>query len=254
MTSPRRVACLSAESADLCAALGAWDRVVAVTAFFDQSQLPPRPVVSGFSTVAMKRIEEVHPDLILTFSDVQADLTSDLIRAGYPVIATNQRTLAEIADTILLISRVLGLETQGIALQERFLRAVAPQSPIGKRVYFEEWNEPLISGITWVGELIERAGGVDVFAHLRSGRKSSERTVTSEQVIAAAPELMLASWCGEPLDMESVCARPGWAAIPAIAQRQIYEIPGADILQPGLGLIRGFHAIRQRILEAGSST
>lgn len=245
MTWPRRVACLSAETAELCAELGAWDRVVAVTAYFEQGDLPLKPVVSGFSTLALKRLAEAKPDLILTFSDVQADLVRELVREGYTVIATNQRTISETADSILFVARALGLESRGELLRERFLKELAPLPEGQTRVYFEEWNDPLISGIAWVGELIQRAGGVDVFENLRYGRKAAERIVTSEQVIAAAPDFILASWCGKAFEPAEVCARPGWERIPAVANRRIFEIPAADILQPGLGLVRGFQTIRR---------
>lgn len=247
MTWPRRVACLSAETAELCAELGAWERVVAVTAYFDQGSLPAKPVVSGFSKVAMTRLGEANPDLIFTFSDVQADLVRDLIRDGHTVIATNQRTISETADAILLVARTLGLESRGDELREDFLTELAPHPEGQTRVYFEEWNDPLISGIGWVGEIIARAGGVDVFENLRHGRKAAERTVTSEQVIQAAPDLILASWCGKAFDPGAICARPGWERIPAVAQQRIHEIPAADILQPGLGLVRGFRTIRRLI-------
>ena len=243
MSYPRRVACLSAESAELCATLGIWDRVVAVTVYFDQSNLEPKPVVSGFSKLALSRLQETKPDLVITFSDVQADLARDLIREGYTVVATNQRTLAEIADTILFLSRLLGVEEKGLELHDQFQTALRPLPPTEIRVYFEEWDAPPISGISWVSEIIQRAGGIDVFENLRSCRKASERVVTSEQVIEAAPDLILASWCGKTFEPSAMMARPGWGKIPAVAEAKLFEVPAADILQPGVGLIRGFDTI-----------
>jgi iron complex transport system substrate-binding protein len=240
-----RLACLSAESADLCARLGAWPQVVAVTAYADQAGLDPRPIVSGFSKGDVDRILAHSPDLVLAFSDVQASLCADLVRAGATVFATNQRTLAETAAAMRAIARLIGHADAGDRLVAEFeqsltdLRRVRPRPP---RVYFEEWPDPPVTGIAWVGELIELAGGCDVFADRRH-RFARERTVTDPDILAAAPEVILASWCGKPFDRASLEAR--LAGTPAVRAGRVFELPGAVILQPGWRLLEGARRLRE---------
>jgi iron complex transport system substrate-binding protein len=239
-----RIACLSAETADLCARLGAWDQVVAVSAYADQSGLPARPVVSGFSKGDAHRILVHAPDVVLAFSDVQADLCAALIRAGATVFASNQRTLAETANTMRTTARLVDRAEEGARVAAEFeqqLAALRPDRPRGSRVYFEEWPEPPITGIAWVGELIELAGGCDIFADRRH-RFARERAVTDEEIIAAAPEVILASWCGKPVDHEALRAR--LAPTPAVRENRVFELPGAIILQPGWRLLEGARRIR----------
>jgi iron complex transport system substrate-binding protein len=177
---------------------------------------------------------------------VQAHLAEELIKRGFPVLATNQRTLTEIEATLSLLSRVVDCEVRGKDLLSEFRHRLAPVKTVAARprVYFEEWNDPLISGIGWVGELIERAGGDDVFARLRTCRAAAERVVSSEQVCSAAPEIILASWCGKPVRSDAICSRPGWAGLPAVRSDRIYEIPGEDILQPGFRLVHGYERLK----------
>jgi iron complex transport system substrate-binding protein len=260
-TYPNRIACLSAECADLLYRLGAWNRVAGITAYYQPPPgAAPRPVVSGFSKGSIERIARLKPDLVITFSDVQADLTAQLLRAGLPVLATNQRSIGEIEDTILLIARLVGRERQGKALLRKFraeLKPVKPRSPrrqslVGTlnlkhrtRVYFEEWNDPLISGIAWVGELIERAGGSDVFAELACRRRAPDRVVTAAEVIRRNPQVIIASWCGKPADLRRIAARPGWDRIDAVRNGRLHEIPARYILQPGYPLIVGYRELKR---------
>ncbi|MDR3402556.1 MAG: ABC transporter substrate-binding protein [Chthoniobacter sp.] len=246
-----RIVCLSAEAADICARLGAWDDVVAVSAFASQAGLAPRPVIGGFSTSDCERVAALRPDLVICFSDVQADIAAQLIRLGCPVLTTNQRTLAEIAETIRLIGGAIGRAADAERVAAQFLdeletlRSAAAPRP---RVYFEEWPEPLISAIGWVGELIEHCGGVDVFA-ARRGRASRERVVAPEEVIAADPEIIIASWCGQRVDIGALRARPGFSAIRAVQDGQIHAIPSDLLLQPGPRVLEGGREFR-RILDA----
>ena len=251
---PQRIICLSAESADICARLGAWDRVVGVTSYADQSGLDHRPVVSGFSRADAAKILTLQPDLIFTFSDVQADISAELIRGGATVVATNPRTLTEIANSIRLIGNAISLSDAAERLAHEFtlqsedsFRAFKDVSH-GPRVYFEEWPEPFITGIPWVAEIIEGLGAVDVFAHRRSPA-ARDRTVTADEIIAADPEIILASWCGRPVDVEAIRTRPGFEGISAVQNGQVFEIPSADILQPGPRLLRGIRRIGE-IIEA----
>jgi iron complex transport system substrate-binding protein len=248
--TPQRIVCLSAETADWLWRLGAWGQVAGITAFFElPPEIPARPRVSGFDCVRFDQLEALKPDLILAFSDVQAGLAAELVRHGFNVVATNQRTLAETEATLWLLARIVGREREATPLLQQFRTRLAPV-PVNSRrprVYFEEWNDPLISGIAWVSELIERAGGTDVFAEFRTRRAASDRVVSPAQVRAANPEIILASWCGKPMDAATIATRPGWNTVAAVHTNRIHEIPGADILQPGFGLTRGYEQLKRHI-------
>jgi iron complex transport system substrate-binding protein len=247
---PERIVCLSAESADWLWRLGAWDRVIGVTAYFAApAEVPPKSRVSGFSSGRVDDITELNPDLVITFSDVQAALAAELIRRGLTVLSTNQRTLAETEATLALLGRVIGRESEAQRLLQEFRERLKPISPIGRRprVYFEEWNEPLISGIAWISELIERAGGEDPFCDLRSKRAAAGRVVSLQQVRDANPELIFASWCGKPFDEAHITSRPQWNEIRAIRTGRVYAIQAEDILQPGFRLIYGYERLKKAI-------
>jgi iron complex transport system substrate-binding protein len=249
---PERIVCLSAEAADWLWRIGAWDRVVGVTAFFEQPpDISVKPRVSAFSTARMKEIQALNPDLVITFSDVQAELAAELLKQGFSVLATNQRTLAETEATLALLGRVVGRERESERLLAEFRERLAPVANGGRRprVYFEEWDDPPVSGIGWVGELMERAGGVDVFAELRNKRAARERVVSLEQVCNANPEIIFASWCGKPVNREAIASRPDWQDIAAVRTGQIHEIPSEDILQPGFRLLRGYDWLKNLLKE-----
>jgi iron complex transport system substrate-binding protein len=203
--------------------------------------------VSCFNSANLPQIEKLEPDLIITFSDVQSHLAAELIRRGFPVLATNQRSLAEIESTLALLARVV--DRDGDKWLAEFRERLAPGEAISRRprVYFEEWNEPLISGIGWVSELIERAGGQDIFAGLRAQRAAGKRTVLPEEVCAANPEIIFASWCGKPVKREEIVARGGWQEVAAVRNGRIHEIPGDDILQPGFRLVHGYERLKEII-------
>lgn len=248
-----RIVCLSAESADICARLGAWDEVVGVTAFASQTGLARRPVVSGFSTADVAAVVAMQPDLVITFCDVQADLAAQLIHAGCTVLATNQRSLAQIGQAIRLIGGAIGRASAAEVLASEFaagLETLRRDPAHRPRVYFEEWPEPLISGIGWVGELIELCGGEDIFASRRGGA-SRERVVSAEEVIAADPGIILASWCGKPVRVAEITRRPGWDTIAAVRTGQVHALPSSDLLQPGPALLAGGLLIRG-ILRGGA--
>ncbi len=180
---------------------------------------------------------------MIGFSDVQADLAATLIRANLQVLVVNQRSLAEILDVIRLLGRVVGAEAGAEALVAGYearlasARASTARRARRPRVYFEEWPEPMIAANRWVSELIEVAGGIDVFAARSSAKASKDRQVTSEEVLAARPDVILASWCGKPVDLPSFAARPGWADLPALRAGRVHEIDSAIILQPGPGAL-----------------
>jgi iron complex transport system substrate-binding protein len=243
----QRIVCLSAEAADWLWRIGAWPQVVGVTAFFIPAKgVPKRPRVSGFSAAHGEKITALKPDLVITFSDVQTHVAADLIRRGLSVLATNQRTILEIEETLVLLSRLVGCEREAKPLLREFRERLKPVTKVRKRphVYFEEWNEPFVAGISWISELIERAGGEDIFANLRERRAACERVVSSEQICRANPDIILASWCGKPVNVSAIALRPGWHAISAVQKDQLYEIAGANILQPGFRLVFGYELIK----------
>lgn len=255
---PQRIVCLTAETTEIAFAVGAGDRVVGVSGYaIRPPEARQRPKVAAFRTAHVDRILALQPDLVLGFSDLQADIASELIRAGVNVLVTNQRTLAETADAIALVAAACGEAAAGERLAGQFRRAIeelaegAARLP-GKppRVYFEEWDEPLISGIAWVSELIEVCGGVDIFPELRACRAARERIVPPGEVLARAPDVIVASWCGKKARLERIAARPGWERVPAVVNGRLYEIKSPDILAPGPSLLHG--ARRLAALIAGA--
>jgi len=214
-----------------------------------------RARVGGFTTFRTDRILALEPDLVLAFSDLQRDVVGELIAAGVAVLCTNQRSFDEVLRAILIIGGALGCEPAARELvadmrdevkQIREYSSVWPDRP---RVYFEEWMDPLISGIGWVSDLIELAGGSDVFAELRERRGARERVVTADEVARRDPQIILASWCGKPVDRAAIAARPGWQAVAAVTAGRIHEIPGEDVLAPGPSLMYGLRRIHEIIHE-----
>jgi iron complex transport system substrate-binding protein len=237
---PCRIVCLTEETTETLYLLGEGDRVVGVSGY---TVRPPearqKPRISSFLHAKFDKIEALEPDLILAFSDLQASITTELVSRGYPVFTFNQRSVPEILQMIRILGGIAGVADKGEALANRLedrlasIRRAAEAWPEHPRVYFEEWDEPLISGIRWVDELIEIAGGVPVFPHLRSAKLGKDRILTSEQVLAAAPDVIIASWCGKPVRPARIAARPGWAEMPAVKNGRIFEIKSPYILQPG---------------------
>lgn len=248
--TPQRIVCLSAEAADWLWRLGAWESVVGITAYFD---LPPgapqKPRVSGFSSANVESVLRLDPDLVVAFSDVQAGIAAQLTLRGCSVLTTNQRTLEEIEQTLSLLARCVNRTNEGEKLLQEFHARLLAETPTSRRprVYFEEWDRPLITGIAWVSELIERAGGEDVFGALRFEGRAPDRIVTSAQILAAQPELIFASWCGKPVFVKEIGARAGWSSLPAVQNGRVFELPGSKILQPGFALVHGYEEIKCRI-------
>jgi iron complex transport system substrate-binding protein len=257
---PPRLVCLTAETTEIAFLLGAGDRVVGVpgTARRPEAALE-RARVGGFTTFKLEKILALEPDLVLAFSDLQRDVVRDLIAAGVSVLCTNQRSFDETLQTILLIGGALGCERQARELigdmqdELRQIREYSAVWPQGPRVYFEEWMDPLIAGIRWVSELVEIAGGRDVFVELRDQHAAAGRVVEPDLVVKRDPQIILASWCGKPVDPAAIARRPGWAAITAVKRGQIHEIDGADILSPGPSLMQGLRRIHE-IIQAFQAT
>jgi iron complex transport system substrate-binding protein len=257
---PRRIVCLTSEHVEICYALGAGDRVAGVPG---TAHHPPeardKPKVGGFTTFRADRILELEPDLVLAFSDLQAEVSAELIRAGASVFCSNQRSVDEILHTILMVGGILGLPARArdVVLdmrdeiqQVREFSSVWPDRP---RVFFEEWPDPLIAGIRWVSEIIEIAGGRDIFPELRERKSAGERLVDAEEVLRRDPQILLASWCGKPVDLEVIRRRPGWEHLGAVKEGRVHELDGADILSPGPSVLVGLrqiHEIVQRYMES----
>lgn len=242
---PQRIVCLTTETVEVLYALGEQDRIVGISGY---TVRPPqarkeKPKVFAFTTGDIDKILAVNPDLVLTFSDLQADIARDLIKAGVQVFALNMRSVDEILAMIETVGRLVGAEAraqtlvQTLEAQIEATRRIAAEhiARTGRRprVYFEEWDEPLISGLRWVSELIEIAGGEDIFAERARSPLARDRQPSAEEVIAAAPDVIIGSWCGKHFRPERVAARPGWQSIPAVNQSRMHEIKSAIILTPG---------------------
>jgi len=239
---PERIVCLTEETTETLYLLGEERRIVGISGY---TVRPPRarrekPRVSAFLSARMDRIVELKPDLVLGFSDLQADIARDLAKAGLNVVLFNQRSVDDILSMILVLSSMVGAADKGAALVGRLesnldgIRAKAKRFPRRPRVYFEEWDEPMISAIRWVSELVEIAGGEDVFKELSFSQSATGRVIQDPRsVVEKQPEIIFGSWCGKKYRPERVAARPGWQEIPAVMNNELHEVKSADILQPG---------------------
>lgn len=249
---PERIVCLTEETVETLYLLGEEDRIVGVSGYAVRPARVRRekPRVSAFTSADIPKILALAPDLVLAFSDLQAEIVADLARAGIAVHLFNQRDLPGCLAMIRTLGALVGVPGRAEALAAGYERALAQaaaealeRAPL--RVYFEEWDEPMISGIGWVSDLIAHAGGADVFFERSRAPAAKDRIVTTEAVIAAAPDVILASWCGKKVNVARIRARPGWEAIPAVRDGRIHEIKSPLILQPGpAALTDGFAAIR----------
>jgi len=248
---PHRIVCLTEETVETLYLLGEEDRIVGVSGY---AVRPPRvrrekPRVSAFMSADIPKILALEPDLVLAFSDLQADIVADLVRAGVAVHVFNQRDIGGILAMIRTLGAIVGAAERADQLAKRFekrLADIATQArPVPRpRVYFEEWDDPLISGIGWVSELIEIAGGEDILPELRSKKAAKDRIVAADVVRDLAPDVILASWCGKKVVVDKIRQRPGWSAVPAVRNNRIVEIKSPLILQPGpAALTDGLDAI-----------
>ncbi|WP_448510527.1 ABC transporter substrate-binding protein [Immundisolibacter sp.] len=256
---PRRIVCLTEETCETLYLLGEQQRIVGISGF---TVRPPRarkekPKVAAFTSARLDKILALQPDLVLGFWDLQADIAAELIRVGISVHVFNQRTVAGILDMIQVLGALVGAGAQAAALVAKLtagldaIVATAARLPRRPRVYFEEWDGPLISGIGWVSELIELAGGMNCFAELAGAAHARNRIITDPaEVIRRAPEIIIGSWCGKRFRPERVAARPGWEAIPAVRAGRVFEIKSPDILQPGPAALTDGVAQLQRLISA----
>ncbi|ARP98848.1 cobalamin-binding protein [Pseudorhodoplanes sinuspersici] len=252
MFPPRRIVCLTEETVETLYLLGEDHRIVGVSGY---AVRPPqvrkeKPRVSAFISADVPKILALEPDLVLTFSDLQADIVAALIRAGIAVHAFNQRDIAGIFAMIRTLGALVDTRDKADALATALeaklddTRAASALHEHKPRIYFEEWDEPMISGIRWVSELIAIAGGIDVFPELSMKKSATERIISAEAVIAAAPDIIIGSWCGKKFVPSKVAARPGFDTIPAVKNNWLREIKSTLILQPGpAALTDGLDAI-----------
>ena len=243
---PQRIVCLTTETVEVLYALGESERIVGISGY---TVRPPqarkeKPKVYAFTTGDIEKILAVQPDLVLTFSDLQADIARDLIKAGVPVYAFNQRSVDDTLGMVETIGRLVGAEERAMRMVAELEAQIARTRAIAAtriaraghrpRVYFEEWDEPNITAVRWVSELIEIAGGQNIFAERAASPLARDRILADPlEVVERAPEIIIGSWCGKHFRPERVAARPGWSAVPAVANGRLHEIKSAIILTPG---------------------
>jgi iron complex transport system substrate-binding protein len=248
---PSRIVCLTEETVETLYLLGEQDRIVGVSGY---AVRPPqvrreKPRVSAFMSADIPKILALQPDLVLAFSDLQAGIVADLIRAGVAVHVFNQRDIAGILAMIRTLGALVGAADRADHLARQYEQRLATTAAVARpsprpKVYFEEWDDPLISGIGWVSELIEIAGGEDILPGLRLQQAAKDRIISPDLVRDAMPDVILASWCGKKVVPDRIRQRPGWRDIPAVRQNRIVEIKSPLILQPGpAALTDGLDAI-----------
>ncbi len=240
---PRRLVCLSEETVETIYLLGEEKKIVGVTGYAVRPSIvrKEKPRVSSFMSANIEKIKRLRPDLVLTFSDVQAKLSRELISEGFNVIAFNQRNVAEIFAMIETLGAILQCSEKATELVKRLKKKITKTKLSLKlpkpRVYFEEWNEPLITGVSWVSEVIELGGGLDVFKSKSKSSKAEGRVVSSQEVIEADPDIIIASWCGKKVNFDLIKQRAGWGTLAAVTSQNIFEIKSPIILQPGPAVI-----------------
>ena len=237
---PERIICLTEETVETLYLLGQQDRIVGVTGY---AVRPPvvreeKERVAAFTSAKINKILSLQPDLVLAFSDLQADIAAELIKSGVAVMAYNQRDIAGILAMIRHLGTIVGVgdkaEELASSYEKRLNDIQIKKKDVDRpRIYFEEWDSPMITGIKWVSELIEVAGGKDVFFELSGNESATDRIVASQQVINASPDIIVASWCGKKVRPKTFHEREGWSVVPAVEKNCIYEIKSPLILQPG---------------------
>jgi iron complex transport system substrate-binding protein len=242
---PLRIVCLTEEPTEVLYALGLEERIVGISGFTVRPSRARRekPRVSAFISAKLDRILALQPDFVIGFSDIQADIAQSLIKSGIEVWISNHRSIDGILGYVRRLGALVGAaeraEIYALQLEAHIerVRQAAALLPRRPRVYFEEWDEPAICGIRWVSELIEAAGGEDVFAQRAHQGIASERLVSPQEIVAASPDIVIGSWCGKKFRPERFAARPGFARVPAVRDGQLHEIKSAIILQPGPGAL-----------------
>jgi iron complex transport system substrate-binding protein len=239
---PERIVCLTEEATEWLYLLGEDHRIVGISGYTVRPRRAreDKPKVSAFLTAKIDRILALQPDCVFGFSDLQADIAAELVRKGVQVTIFNQRSVADIFSMLYQVAAMVGREADGLALLERMrarlgeIEAAARALPRRPRVFFEEWDEPAISGIRWVSELVGIAGGDDIFPELAAQPLGKDRIVADPtEIVRRDPQIVVGSWCGKKFRPGRVAARPGWEQVSAVRDGQLFEIKSADILQPG---------------------
>jgi len=243
----KRIVCLTTETCEVLYLLGEQDRIVGISGYTTRPAIArkEKPKVGAFTSAKIDKIVALKPDLVLTCTDLQADIAAALIKAGIEVHAFNQRSVDEILQMIMTLGALVNAQEKAASLVSELQRNIsavltsAQQLPTRPKVYFEEWDEPMISGIRWVVELIEIAGGVDCFAELSQHSSAKDRVIHDpEEVVKRNPDIIIGSWCGKKFQPEQVMQRDGWQSISAVRDGFLREIKSADILQPGPSVIQ----------------
>ena len=261
---PSRIVCLTEETTETLYLLGQGDRIVGVSGY---TVRPPearlKPKVSAFINAKFDKIETLKPDLVLAFSDLQANLAAELVRRGMNVVVFNQRSVADILQMIRMLGGLVGCQLEAERLADRLvadldrIREAASRFPARLRVFFEEWDEPLISGIHWVEELVEIAGGTPIFPELVDAGLAKDRIVDPSEVARRDPQVIFASWCGKKMKKSTIVSRPGWDQVTAVRDDRIFEIKSTYILQPGPASltdgVQQMHAILASLTGKASS-
>jgi iron complex transport system substrate-binding protein len=245
MRYPQRIVCLTTEPTEVLYLLGEQDRIVGISGFTTRPAIArkEKPKITAFTSAKIDKILALNPDLVIGFSNLQADIAASLIRAGVEVHIFNQRSIAQILSMVATVGSLVGASDKAAKLIESLeytiqqARDTASQLPAKPIVYFEEWNDPIICSIKWASELIEMAGGKDCFPELSQFHSAKDRAIQASQVIERQPDIIIGSWCGKKFQPEQVINREGWSNIPAVKNGFIFEIKSADILQPGPSLI-----------------
>jgi len=257
MSGPQRIVCLTEEPTEVLYALGEERRIVGISGF---TVRPPRarkekPKVSAFTSAKIEAILALQPDFVVGFSDIQADIARDLVRAGVEVWIANHRSVDGILDYVLRLGALVDASDAAAKYVDRarahiaeIERAAAKLAQL-PRVYFEEWDDPLITGIRWVAELVRIAGGDDIFPERAAMPLARDRIIADPtEVIRRAPDIVFGSWCGKKFRPDHLAARPGWSSMPAVRDGELHEIKSPIILQPGpAALFDGLDALHAAI-------
>ena len=237
---PEKIICLTEEPVEVLFALDAGEKIIGRSSFVKR---PPEalkvPIMSKFTSSSIDKIVEANPDLVLGFSDIQKDIARELIGKGINVFISNQRSLSEILQYILSVSALVGKAREGQTyvsfLQDKLKLAVLAGKTLKKRpkIYFEEWDEPRISGIQWVSQIIEICGGIDIMSHYSTQSLAKNRMPSDKEIIEADPDIILACWCGKKVKKEKIYNREGWQGVAAVKNEHIFELQPEIFLQPG---------------------
>lgn len=253
-TGPKRIICLTEEPTEMLYLLGEEDRIVGISVYTERPLVAKqeKTKVSAFISGNLKKIESLNPDLIIGFSDIQGQLAKDLIERGFNVLIFNQRSIQEILDNMYILGNIVGQSEKANALISGWQKQIegwkteANLSSLKPRVFFQEWDEPIITGIQWVSEAIEIAGGFDIFNDLKEKKMAKERITTAEEVAKRNPEAIVGSWCGKAMDWNWVRQKPEWQSTVAIQKDLIFEMDPSIILQPGPALfLAGIPKLRE---------